>query len=261
MKRSILALALFLVVPCVYASSNDAASFTPSEMTGAHWSKLGESQTEAFWYAYSIQRIGCIGSGNVDNRCATVNIAIKDATKGLGDSYSALSILRGSVICNSYALPQDLFDGIVSKVNVHSIPMREMSSGSIGNQTTLRRGTALADAVIRACKAVNVSLAKTGLPATSPMSSLHHSGPASASGRCSIPKADYPIQAIRLGQHGVVTIGFNAVPGDHPEDVSVISSSGSTSLDNAAMQAVSEAICNVARVEPLTTAVTFSLSH
>src|SRR6185312_9525554 len=146
MKLSIFFLALLLIVPRVYASSNDAASFTPPEMAGAHWLKLGESQTETYWYAHSIQRIGCIGTGKVDNRCATVNVALKGATKALGSGYSALSILRGTVICNSYALPQDLFDAILSTVSVHSVPMRELTSDYAARKITLQRGTALADA-------------------------------------------------------------------------------------------------------------------
>lgn len=263
MKRLILALAMFLIVPCVYASSNDVASFTPPEMSGAHWLKLGESQTGSFWYAYSIQRIGCIGSGNVDNRCATVNIALKDATKGLGDGYSELSILRGSVICNSYALPQNLFDGIVSTINVHSIPMREMTSGYIGNQTTLLRGTALAKAVIRACKAVNLSLTKTGLPATSPMSSMRRAPVASTelAGECFIPPPTYPMQAMRMGQQGVVKVGFTVGAQGRPIDLSVESTMGAPALDDAAIAAVSRGTCNVPKGTRMERAVTFSLNQ
>jgi TonB family protein len=261
MKRAIAFLALLLVFPCVYASSNDIASFSPPEMAAAHWLKIGESQTEAFWYAYSIQRIGCIGSGNVDNRCATVNIALKDATKGLGDGYSALSILRGVVICNSYALPQDLFDGTLSTINVHSIPMREMTSGYIGNKTTLLRGTALARAVIRACKAVNLSLTKTGLPATSPMSSLHPSAPTALAGECSIPSPSYPMQAMRMGQQGVVKVGFTVSAQGRPIDISVESKFGVPALDAAAIAAVSRGTCNVAKGTRMERAVTFSLQQ
>jgi TonB family protein len=259
MKRSIVFLALLLMVPFAYASSSDVASFTPPEMSGAHWLKLGDSQTEAYWYSHSIQRIGCIGTGKVDNRCATVNVALKGATKALGAGYSALSILRGTVICNSYALPQELFDAILSTVSVHSVPMRELTSDYAARQITLQRGTALADAVIRTCKAVNLALSKTGLPATSPMSSLTHRGPTPASGKCSIPSPDYPVNAMRQGKQGVATVAFDVSLDGHTSDRSILSSSGSPDLDKAALAAVALGTCNVAAGTRLSTPITFSL--
>jgi len=248
MKRLFVALAMLFLSACIYAQDVE------------HWTKIGESQSDVFWYAYSIERIGCIGSGNVDNRCATVNVALKDATKSLGNGYSALSILRGSVICNSYDLPQDIFNANVSTFNVHSIPMREIMNEDIGYKTALQRGTALADAVTSACNSVNIALTKTGLPATSPLSSLHASVPMPAPGKCSTPKPSYPPQAIRLHQQGIVTIGADVVDGGHVANLSVQASSGSAPLDREALSISSLAICNAQAGSHVTIPITFNLN-
>lgn len=261
MKRSIALWGMLLMCSCVYASTNDVSTFTPSEMGDAHWTKIGETQGDVFWYAYSIERIGCIGSGDVDNRCATVNVDLKDATKGLGDGYNALSILRGTVICNSYALPQDLFDANISTFNLHSIPISEMTNDYAGRQIPLQRGTALADAVVRICKSVNVELTKTGLPARSPLSSLHDSGPAPASGKCSIPRPSYPINAMRQGKQGVATVAFDIAKDGRTSNLSILSSSGSPDLDHAALAAVSRGRCSMAAGKRMSTTVTFGLQH
>lgn len=261
MKRPIVFLALLLMAVCAYASTNDVAAFTPPEMNGAQWAKIGETQGDVFWYAYSIQRIGCIGSGDVDNRCATVNVALKDATKGLGNGYNALSILRGTVICNSYALPQDLFDTTISTFNLHSIPISEMTNDYAGRQITLQRGTALADAVIRICKSVNVDLTKTGLPARSSLSGLSVSRPTAASGKCSIPPPDYPVNAIRQGEHGVATVAFTVTMDGHTSNESISSSSGWPELDNAALTAVSKGTCAMPAGTRWSAPITFSLNR
>jgi hypothetical protein len=79
---------------------------------------------------------------------------LKIATKAPGNDYSALSILRGEVICTTYSLPDSLFNVNVSTFNVHSIPIREMSSDDAGYRMPIQRGTWLANAVTAACGAV-----------------------------------------------------------------------------------------------------------
>jgi TonB family protein len=85
--------------------------------------------------------------------------------------------------------------------------------------------------------------------------------PSPASGKCSAPPADYPIQAMRMNQQGVVDVGFSVTAGGHTSNLSVESSSGSPALDAAALAAVSRAICNVPAGTHASLPVTFGLGH
>lgn len=85
--------------------------------------------------------------------------------------------------------------------------------------------------------------------------------PLPASGKCSSPRPAYPAQAIRMNQQGVAQIEFDVGAGGHVSNLSVQSSSGSTALDNAALAAVSRAICNIPTGTHTSLPVTFGLNQ
>jgi protein TonB len=102
---------------------------------------------------------------------------------------------------------------------------------------------------------VGESVAKAGRPFIAALSASI----LPASGKCSAPQADYPIQAMRMNQQGVVDVGFSVTPDGHTSNLSVETSSGSPALDAAALAAVSKATCNVPAGTHAALPITFSM--
>jgi TonB family protein len=65
---------------------------------------------------------------------------------------------------------------------------------------------------------------------------------------------------MRTGQHGVVEVGFDVDAHGRPGPVSVVSSSGSPALDQAAIAAASQSVCNLPKGDHVTFPITFGLN-
>lgn len=85
--------------------------------------------------------------------------------------------------------------------------------------------------------------------------------PLPSNGQCATPNAEYPMQAMRMNQQGVVIIGLTVTADRHASNLSIESSSGSTALDNSALAAVSQAVCNAPLGTHISLPVKFSLQH
>lgn len=84
--------------------------------------------------------------------------------------------------------------------------------------------------------------------------------PRPSKGQCITPNPAYPMQAMRMNQQGVATIGFDVTMDGHASNLSVESSSGSAALDSAAMNAVAHAVCAVPAGTHMAKAITFRLN-
>ncbi|HJR11537.1 MAG TPA: TonB family protein [Rhodanobacteraceae bacterium] len=96
------------------------------------------------------------------------------------------------------------------------------------------------------------AMAKTPAP-------IAEEAPRPMSGKCSIPRPDYPIKAMRQGKQGVATVAFGVTMDGHTSEPSISSSSGSSDLDNAALAAVARGVCSAPAGTHLSRAITFSL--
>lgn len=83
--------------------------------------------------------------------------------------------------------------------------------------------------------------------------------PTALAGECSIPSSSYPVQAMRMGEQGVVKVDFTVGAKGHPIDLSVEPSMVAPALNNAALSAVSRGICNVSQGTRMTKSFTFNL--
>lgn len=134
----------------------DVATFTPASMGKTTWFKLGQNDSNVFWYAYAIDDSGCIAHGKGSPKCESVYIAIKDATKGIESDYTALSVLSAEMICASYAPPENLFDASIRTYHVDAVPMTEESSSYLGRKLPIGRGTWIAAAVMKVCNSLAI---------------------------------------------------------------------------------------------------------
>lgn len=242
MKRIIVGLAVLLVSLAAFgrnASLSQVASWTPprfASVAADGWLKALDSDQATMWVAFSKLR------GN--NGAA--QIAVKTAYKGLSGDVTGIDILSAQVLCGAGGTPPDYAHVVdVEHFAGNGAPMND--SGVVPT-LALMPGTDLASVVKVACKSLGgPTAANAALQASS--------------GKCKAPSPNYPMQAMRMGQQGVVTVGFNVGAGEHPESLSVESSSGSPALDQAALQSVAQAVCNgVPRGSHVAMPVTFSLN-
>ncbi|MGN6312844.1 MAG: TonB family protein [Rhodanobacteraceae bacterium] len=198
------------------------------------WEELSDTDQYRLWITFV----------PVKNPPLGMVVSLKTAEKGVDGSVTNISIVSVNAVCGANgSAPNYVQMGMSASFGEHG-PI----AGDAGGPTVrLVPDTNLAVAVQRACKKVRAPIAKTV------------SRP--ASGKCSIPRPDYPISAMRQNKQGVATVAFDVTGDGHTAGLSVLSSSGSTDLDNAAMDAVSRGTCTVTPGSRLSTAITFSLQH
>lgn len=142
--RRLLFVVLCAFCACAYAQQHqiDVAKFTPPQMSGMKWQKLGESQTDAFWYAYATVQ-------------GTHYIAIKDAVKGVGNDYSALFVTFADLLCGPRGhYPQALEDAHVDAYDLYGGWPLTSEQSPLGQEMPLVHGSAAALAVIKSCDAI-----------------------------------------------------------------------------------------------------------
>lgn len=220
----------------------DIANWTPplvKEIASQGWTLIGDSEQERAWFA------SIASSKNPDLH----ELALKVAYKGLSGHASKIDIVRGVFMCGAGGeSPDYLQQPLMFSATGNGTPLDD--GGSLP-PIAIAPGSILAAAVTKACKG-------PPLPASQ---SIAHSPAQPASGKCSIPSADYPVNAIRKGEHGVATVGFDVTMDGHTSNPSVLSSSGSVDLDNAAIAAVTHGTCVAPAGSHLSTAITFNLQH
>jgi TonB family protein len=240
MKRAIAFLALlFLSVSGVAnagESISDVAQWTPAMYAHAvspqGWKELTDTDQYRLWTT-SVQ---------VNKPSFGVVVSLKTAEKGVDGSITNVSIVSVNAVCGATGTPPNYVQMGMSESFDENGPI----AGDAGGPTVrLVPDTNLAVAVQRACKMVLAPVAEAT--------------PRPTSGKCSAPAADYPIQAMRMNQQGVVDVGFNVTPDGHTSNLSVESSSGSPALDAAALAAVSKATCNVPAGTHAALPITFSM--
>jgi TonB family protein len=172
-----------------------------------------------------------------------VVVSLKTAEKGVDGTITDISIVSVNAVCGANGTPPNYVQmGKSASFDEHG-PI----DGDPGGPTVrLVPDTNLAGAVQRACKAVHSPLAEAA--------------PRPASEKCSTPNPAYPVQAMRSGQHGVVEVGFDVDAHGRPGPVSVVSSSGSPALDQAAIAAASQSVCNLPKGDHVTFPITFGLN-
>lgn len=240
MKRALL-IALFLLSASGVAkageSISDVAKWTPAMYAHAvspqGWKELSDTDQYRLWTT-SVQ---------VKKPPLGVVVSLKTAEKGVDGSITSISIVSVNAVCGANGTPPNYVQmGMSESFDEHG-PI----AGDAGGPTIrLVPDTNLAVAVQQACKMARSPIAKAA--------------PKLASGKCSTPNAAYPMQAIRTGQQGIVEVGFDVDAHGRPGPVSVVSSSGSPSLDQAAIAAASQSVCNLPQGDHVTFPVTFSLN-
>lgn len=242
MNRAAAFLALFLLSVSGAASAgqsiSDVAKWTPAMYARAvspqGWKELSDTDQYRMWTTFVQVKKPALG----------VVVSLKTAEKGVDGSVTNISIVSVNAVCGANGTaPNYVQMGMSESFDEHG-PI----AGDAGGPTIrLIPDTNLAVAVQRSCKMVRAPIAEAT--------------PQPAPGKCSAVSAEYPIQAIRMGQQGVADIGFNVDAKGRPVSLTVESSSGSPSLDAAAITAVSKAVCNIPKGSHIALPVTFSLNR
>lgn len=112
------------------------ATFTPPNMSGMQWNKLGESSQQVVWYAYE-----------------RPYIAIKIATKGVGNGYSGLSVIFGTLMCGAQgAYPQSIQQANVFQYDPYNgMLLNGDSITPFGSDIPIMHDSIGAKAVIASC--------------------------------------------------------------------------------------------------------------
>ena len=239
MKRSMF-LAL-LLLPAFSAANagqsiSDIASWTPPMFANAvspqGWRELSDTDQYRLWMT----------SIPVKRPARGVVVSIKTAEKGVDGSITNISIVSVNAVCGANGSSPNYVQMSASESFDEHGPI----DGDSGGPTVrLVPDTNLAVAVQRACKMVRAPIAEAA--------------PRPMSGKCSIPRPDYPINAMRQGKQGVATVAFGVTMDGHTSEPSISSSSGSSDLDNAALAAVARGVCSAPAGTHLSRAITFSL--
>lgn len=240
MKRSIACLAAFLLSASSAASAgesiSDVANWTPSMYANVvspqGWKELSDTDQYRLWTTFVQVKKPQFG----------IVVSVKTAEKGVDGSITNISIVSVNAVCGVNGAPPNYVQmGMSESFDEHG-PI----AGDAGGPTVrLVPDTNLAVAVQHACKNANTDIDQ------SPM--------LPASDHCSVPTAVYPPLAVRKNQQGVATISADVRIDKHLDHLSVKSSTGSDSLDNAALDAVSKAVCNDSPGTRINIPITFSL--
>lgn len=243
MKRTIvlagtLLLALFSSISFAQGMSlTYAAKIIPAQLAGlvspSGWVELDDTPQYRLW-------VTTVQPARPESG---VIVTLKEADKGIDGSVIGLHLASFNTICGSDgSAPNYAQEGISGSFDEHG-----WIDGSAGGpEIRIIPGTNLALAVKRACAMRHPSR---------PLQ------PIAESGHCSAPNAEYPIQAMRMNQQGVVIVGLTVTADRHARNLSVESSSGSSALDNSALAAVSQAVCNAPLGTHISLPVKFSLQH
>jgi TonB family protein len=218
-------------------SIRDVAKWTPAMYEHAvspqGWKELSDTDQYRLWTTFVQVKKPPLG----------VVVSLKTAEKNVSGSIDNISIVSVNAICGPNGnAPNYVQMGMSESFDEHG-PI----AGDAGGPTVrLVPGTNLAVAVEQACETIHAPITQA---ASRP-----------ASGKCSTPNAAYPMQAMRTGRQGVVEVGFNVDANGHAGPVSVVSSSGSPSLDQAAIAAASQSVCNLPAGDHVSFPITFSLN-
>ena len=235
MKRLLL-LVLLLVPSMAFAgeSIGDIATWTPpmyaNSVSPTGWKELTNTAQYRIWSTFVKVKKPALG----------IVVSLKTAEKGVDGSITGISIVSVDAVCGANgSAPNYVQMGPSESFDEHG----PIDGDSGGPTVRLVPDTNLAVAVQRACKEIHAPLAEAAhIP---------------SSGKCSTPNASYPMQAIRTGKQGVVEVGFYVDANGHAGPVSVISSSGTPSLDQAAVVAASQSVCNLPKGEHVSFPITF----
>lgn len=241
MKRSAVCLAMILLpisgVTIAGASISNVANWTPpmysNSVSPQGWNELSDTDQYRIWTTFVPVKTPQLG----------IVVSLKTAEKGVDGSVTNISIVSVNAVCAANGMPPNYVQlGMSESFDEHG-PI----AGDAGGPTVrLVPDTNLAVAVQRACK---TDARSVSTPA------------ATLAGECSIPAPAYPVQAIRMGVQGAVSVSFNVGPGGKPTSLAVESKLGSPVLNDAALAAVSNGTCNVPQGTHLVKVVTFSLHH
>lgn len=242
MKRVMLGLIVTLVSLAAYAGNPSwgaVAAWTPPRYANdaiSHWTPFADSTQSAGWFAFVRTRNPRIAG-----------VVVKTAYKGLSGDVTEMDILNGQVLCGSAGEAPDYIHEADS-MTFRNVDGRLVPVGDTGfvSSMALTPGTNLAEIVQKTCKMLS----------DQPIANA----PSVAAGKCSALHAQYPIMAAREGHQGVVKVGFDIGIDERPDSLSVDSSSGFQSLDQAALQAVAQTVCNMKPGVHADRAITFSLN-
>ncbi len=189
-----------------------AGLYTPpqySRVAAAHgWIELDDEEDARWWMAYQ----------EIAERPGNIHLAVKRAMKGAGSGFTSIQILDGEAICPANGVgPNYLHNVMDFSYDSRGVPT---SGGMVAAVFALERGSILAEAAKHVCLHMDRSLSQGDFK----------------------PDAKYPTAAIRLRHEGVTVVGYRVGEGGQIglSNVWVLTSSGFSELDTAALTAVSQ---------------------